>query len=91
MGEEFAEHEGVVGLLVVLWQAYILVHVECDDMLEARNYLAFLRETMGYKTHESFPSFTSLIKALYVGIGDDPVGKPRTNGLFSVGAKSLIL
>jgi hypothetical protein len=42
-------------------------------------------------THESFPSFTILISALYVGMGDDPVGRPRTKGLDAVGAKSPIL
>ena len=34
MGEELAEHEGVVGLGVVLGQADVLGHVEGDDMLE---------------------------------------------------------
>ena len=33
--EELAEHEGVVGLGVVLGQADVLVHVEGDDVLEA--------------------------------------------------------
>lgn len=42
-------------------------------------------------THDSFPSFTSLISDLYVGIGEEPVGRPRTNGLSGVGSKSLIL
>ena len=42
-------------------------------------------------THESFPSFTSLIRALYVGIGVEPVGRPSTNGLSAVGLKLLIL
>ena len=41
--------------------------------------------------HESFPSFTSLMRCLYVGIGDDPVGSPRTKGFSGVGLKSLIL
>lgn len=41
--------------------------------------------------HESFPSLTSLIRALYVGIGDEPVGKPSTNGFEAVGLKSLML
>lgn len=34
MGEELAEHEGVVGLGVILGQTNVLVHVEGDDMLE---------------------------------------------------------
>ena len=34
MGEELAEHEGVVGLGVVLGQVDVLVHVEGDDVLE---------------------------------------------------------
>ena len=28
---------------------------------------------------------------LYVGMGDDPVGRPKTKGFSGVGAKSLIL
>ena len=35
MGEELAEHEGVVGLGMVLWQTNILVHVEGHDMLKS--------------------------------------------------------
>lgn len=35
MRKELAEHEGVIGLGVVSWEADILVHVECDDMFEA--------------------------------------------------------
>jgi len=31
------------------------------------------------------------MRVMYVGIGDDPVGRPRTKGLVGVGAKSLIL
>ena len=34
MREELAEHEGVVGLGVVLRKGDVLVHVEGDDMLE---------------------------------------------------------
>ena len=34
MREELAEHEGVVGLGVVLRQAHVLVHVERDDVFE---------------------------------------------------------
>lgn len=34
MREEFAEHEGVVGLGVVFREPDVLVHVECDDILE---------------------------------------------------------
>lgn len=35
MGKELAEHEGVIGLGVVSWEADILIHVEGDDMFEA--------------------------------------------------------
>ena len=42
MGEELAEHEGVVGLGVLLGEADVLVHVEGDDMLEGE--LALLDE-----------------------------------------------
>lgn len=31
------------------------------------------------------------MSALYVGIGDDPVGRPSTNGRFAVGLNSLML
>jgi hypothetical protein len=31
------------------------------------------------------------MRALYVGIGDEPVGRPRTKGFSAVGLKSLIL
>lgn len=43
------------------------------------------------ETYESFPVFTSLISDLYVEIGEEPVGRPRTNGFSGVGAKSLML
>ena len=46
---------------------------------------------MDARTHDNFPSFTILIKALYVGMGEDPVGNPRTNGFSGVGVNSLIL
>lgn len=36
MGEEFAEHESVIGFRVVLGEVDILVHVEGDHILEAR-------------------------------------------------------
>ena len=35
VGEELAEHEGVVGLGVVLGQRDVLVHVEGHDIFEA--------------------------------------------------------
>ena len=35
MREEFAEHEGVVGLGVVFREPDVLVHVECDDVFES--------------------------------------------------------
>ena len=34
MIEQVASHESVVALRVSLWQAYVLVHVEGDDILE---------------------------------------------------------
>jgi len=49
------------------------------------------RQKNSSKTHESFPSLTNFTKALYVGIGEEPVGNPNTNGFSGVGAKSLIL
>ena len=49
-------------------------------------------DTGAYKsTDESFPAFTSAISALYVGIGDEPVGRPSTNGFSGVGPKFLML
>lgn len=47
--------------------------------------------SIGRTTHESSPAFTSLISALYVGMGEDPVGKPRTKGFDGVGSNRLIL
>ena len=44
VGEEFAEHEGVVGLGVVLRQVHVLVHVERDHMLESTLRLVASRE-----------------------------------------------
>ena len=35
MREEFTEHEGVVGLGVVLRESDVLIHVERDDILES--------------------------------------------------------
>ena len=32
-----------------------------------------------------------LMRCLYVGIGDEPVGRPSTNGFSGVGLKSFIL
>lgn len=34
VGEELAEHEGVVGLWVVFWELDVLVHVKGHNMLE---------------------------------------------------------
>ena len=42
-------------------------------------------------THESLPAFTSPMRCLYVGIGEEPVGRPSTNGFPAVGLKSRIL
>ena len=72
VGEELAEHEGVVRLGVVLREPDVLVHVERDDVCEAGGEK---RSAAGdvprgrsvcecVCTHESFPSFTSLIRAL---------------------------
>lgn len=43
------------------------------------------------ETYDIFFSFTKDMRALYVGIGEEPVGSPSTNGLDGVGANSLIL
>ena len=95
MREEFAEHEGVVGLGVVLREADVLVHVERHNILEpARPPRCQGRVRFGRRqqyTHESFPALTRPIRCLYVGIGDEPVGRPRTNGFSGVGLKSFIL
>lgn len=43
MREELAEHECVVRLGVVAWEADVLVHVERDDMFESIHVLAWPR------------------------------------------------
>lgn len=94
MREEFTEHECMVRFGVVLRQPDVFIHIERDDMFEAAQSrsekLWRLLSELSH-THESFPSFTSAMSALYVGIGDDPVGRPSTKGFSAVGAKSLIL
>ena len=40
---------------------------------------------------ESLPALTSLMRCLYVGMGDEPVGRPSTNGRSWLGLKSLML
>jgi hypothetical protein len=72
----------------------VFIHVECYDMLEPRiqcDKEDLLRLRMLTQTYDSFPALTSLMSALYVGIGELPVGKPSTNGVSAVGLKSLIL
>ena len=70
VGEELAEHEGVVRLGVVLREPDVLVHVERDDVREAGGEKrsaagdAPRGRSVCVCTHESFPSFTSLIRAL---------------------------
>ena len=91
MRKELAEHEGVVGLGVVSWEADVLVHVEGDDMLEAGTLRHRCCREIRWRTDERFPSLTNSMSFLYVGIGDEPVGRPRTNGLLAVGAKSFML
>lgn len=93
--EEVLEHEGVVGLWVVLGKPDVFIHVEGDDVLEAgrtrsasTHSSTIIRTTT---TYESSPALCSLIKAWYVGMGEDPVGKPRTKGFSAVGSNSLIL
>ena len=49
-----------------------------------------VKKNMAAEAHESLPSLTILIRALYVGIGDEPVGSPSTKGLFAVGLNSFI-
>ena len=44
-----------------------------------------------HSTHESLPSLTRRVRCLYVGMGDEPVGRPSTKGLSGVGRKSVIL
>lgn len=99
MREEFTEHERVIGFRMVAGDADVFVHVECNNILETENK----RERGGRRrvnrelgarlggTYESLPSLTSLIKALYVEIGEEPVGRPSTKGFSAVGLKSLIL
>ena len=50
MGEELAEHEGVVGLGVVLWELDVLVHVKRDDMLEAKRFSIIRSDFHAQKT-----------------------------------------
>ena len=69
VGEEFAEHEGVIRLGVVLREPDVLVHVERHDVREAGENRSAAGGRLGGRgvcvcTHESFPSFTSLIRAL---------------------------
>jgi len=75
---------------MVLRESDIFIHIECDDVLEP---ISSCKKGHDYnaRTHDNFPSFTILIKALYVGTGEEPVGNPRTKGLSGVGANSLIL
>ena len=80
----------MVALGVVFGQLDVLVHVERHDMLEP----ALISPHPHYsqlRTHESLPALTSRMRCLYVGIGDEPVGRPRTNGFSGVGLKSFIL
>jgi len=93
MGEELAEHERVIRLRMVFWDTNVFIHVESDHILESKPYFSVSISTKrnSSKTHESFPSLTNFTKALYVGIGEEPVGNPNTNGFSGVGAKSLIL
>ena len=64
MRKELAEHEGVIGLAVVSWEADVLVHVEGDDMFEAGASRHGHRREIRRTTNESFPSLTSLMSAL---------------------------
>jgi hypothetical protein len=54
------------------------------------SFSAYIGARWGH-THESFPSFTRRMRYLYVGIGEEPVGKPSTKGFSGVGWKLLIL
>jgi len=96
MREEFSEHKSMVGLGMVARQANILVHIKRHNILESSE----VPQGHGwqdddirniYETYESFPCFTNSTSALYVGIGEEPVGKPRTKGFSGVGANSLML
>lgn len=40
---------------------------------------------------ESLPALTRVMRCLYVGMGEEPVGRPSTKGRSAVGAKSVIL
>ena len=91
MREEFAEHECVVGFGVVFGKSDVFVHVECHDMFESDRWVNVSIFGNSAVTYESLPSFTSEIRCLYVGIGDEPVGRPSTKGFSAVGLKSFIL
>lgn len=89
--EEFTEHEGVVRFWVIFRETNVFVHVEGDYVLEPGFHRQQMHRSLVNATHVSFSSLTSLIRALYVGIGDEPVGSPSTKGFSAVGAKSLML
>ena len=63
MRKELAEHEGVIGLCVVSWEADVLVHVE-GDVFEAGTLRHGHRREIRWTTDESFSSLTSLMSAL---------------------------
>ena len=78
---------------MILRQPDVLVHVERHHVLESAKVLSVHDRTAreAKDAYETLPAFTSLMSALYVGMGDDPVGRPSTNGFSGVGSKSLIL
>jgi hypothetical protein len=83
----------MVRLGMILRESDVFVHIERNDVFKSV-FIPQVRVCALFfflTTHVNLPSLTILIKALYVGIGDDPVGNPRTNGCSGVGANSLIL
>lgn len=92
MGEELAEHKGMIRLRVVPREPDIFVHIERNDVLEPIcTDFSRLEQAWFAVAHDNLPSLTILIRALYVGIGEDPVGNPSTKGFSAVGLNSLIL
>lgn len=51
VGEEFAEHEGMIGFGVVFWQADVFVHVKCDDMFETVIFQCQLETQLDRRSH----------------------------------------
>jgi hypothetical protein len=89
--EELPEHERMVRFAMVARKSYVFVHIEGHNILETVRRLPTITTSIQSNTYDSFFSFTKAIRALYVGIGDEPVGSPKTKGRVGVGANSLIL